>query len=646
MTIPAHCSCCEHCLKRTAGLSAARRPPGVETIVQVAEKRPDIVLLDIGMPMGSGLTILPVLREIDPTICVIMLTVDNRSESVHTAISLGAKGYVVKQHLEPDRLLAAARRAATHLLFPETAQETFIEQAAQTSDAAEEESSDSEAQIATDEDGGAPKTVEEEPAPVPPEPAPDRVGNQVIGVLVDELPGVERVYVTGGLHTSESGSVFLYHPLTATREEGEVKHTFREILKHPHFLMSLFNKIEGFKEIPSILYDQGLDGGIYELLLKPMPAKGRLESVAFAARNHKVGEHREFPLGLDGDGGPYTVQRPDPSKPFVSLPNEHLLDEDMGSPELKNYMCSFNGLSLETCLFLSAFNIREITDDVNAGRVTKEKISSHIREVRSYAKWQGIPKAVLFGRFRLVPVPSEPASNLIVTASLAETESSGEDRADLYYWVDTRGYSPHLQHYLNRWSQCILPLLYVEEVGFVSLLFARRQKHRFGIKKSTDLAGLFDERGYTTVSVKDLTREFPTVRLFDLMRPLLLNTLLARSPSMRVESSLKSPLDIGVRKQHARDLMNGEGLQWIEKTKPFLYKEAHKVLEELEVSESNPNYRKELIRQITERHNISASLPTIKKPLEPVSEDQIADRVWASDKHLRKQRFKDKYGEP
>ena len=40
---------------------------------------------------GNGLTILPVIRELNERIQVIMLTSVDTSESVHTAISLGAK---------------------------------------------------------------------------------------------------------------------------------------------------------------------------------------------------------------------------------------------------------------------------------------------------------------------------------------------------------------------------------------------------------------------------------------------------------------------------------------------------------------------------------------------------------------------------
>lgn len=599
---------------------------GVETAVQVAEKRPDIVLLDIGMPQGSGLTVLPLLREIDEDARIIMLTVDNASESVHTAMSLGAKGYILKKDLDPIRLLAAVRRAAAcHTLTEESTptlkKEAQVERDKQTIEVTEEGTYAAKEQTQVERD------------------------IQTIKVVVDELPGVGKIYVTGGLHVSETGSVFMYHPLTATRERGEVKRTVREILQHPSFFTSLFKKMESFKEIPSILYDQGFCGGIFELLLKPMPSRSATESLAFAVRHHEAAEDLECPLGLAYDGGPYTIHDANPPEPYESLPNEHLLNDDLQSSELRNYICSFNGLSLEACLFLSAFNILEIIGETRDSRLTNEKVLSHIRQVRSYAKWQEIPKAIIFGHFSLLPLPGEPKTKLVVTVSLSEIESDSEDQTDMYYWMDVRRHHAHLQHYLNRWSQRVMPLLQLEGFGTLSLLFDRGQKHRYGIKKSMNPTDVFNERGYTFSSLKNLTSEFPSLRLCDLMRPLLLNTLLARFPSMRVETSLESSLDVHCRRQHAKEMMAGDGLRSIEKAVPFLYKGACEELQTLGLNESNPDYVKELIRQITVRYAASGNLSTKTKPIEPLDEDEAARRRRVKDLQILDRRYKEKYGE-
>ncbi len=608
---------------------------GVETITQTVAQQPDVVLLDIGMPMGTGLSVLPVLREIDENLCVIMLTVDNRSESVHTAISLGAKGYIVKSYLDPDHLLSAVQRAAgLPPLLDKPTEDVALGEIPDTIEKAEiyaARSVEEPQPLETAETAESSEIAVQEPPP--------DIPDEMIKVVVDDLPGIGKIYITGKLHNSETGSLFLYHPLTASHEQGEVKHTFREILRHPSFFMSLFKRLEGFKEVPSVLYDQSPDGGVFELLLKPMPSKGRLDVITFALRYYQSAERSELPVGLEVDGGPLLHA-------YESLPNEYLLNEDMANPDLPNYFCTFSGLSLEACLFLSAFNMHQILELTSTTQVTEERLFTHIHEVQEYAKWQEIPKAVLFGPMTLVPVPGDPEAALAVTNSLSSVESSSEDRTDLYYWIDSYQYTTHLQHYLNRWSLGILPLLMVPDCGSVSLFFTRGQKPRLCFKDSTNAAALFEERGYTSISLKDLIRKWPTLRLPDLLRPLLLNTLIARFPSMQLTQTLGSSSDIRRRRQHAKELTMGDGLQWIENSKPFLYKESCEELKQQEINESNPEYTKELVRQITQRYNATVSLPAKRKPLEPIAEEEMARRIRVKDKTVREQRYKDKYGEP
>lgn len=57
---------------------------------------PDIVLLDINMPVMTGLEALPVLKEEYPNLKIVMLTMHNELSMVSTAMSLGANSYVAK----------------------------------------------------------------------------------------------------------------------------------------------------------------------------------------------------------------------------------------------------------------------------------------------------------------------------------------------------------------------------------------------------------------------------------------------------------------------------------------------------------------------------------------------------------------------
>ena len=82
---------------------------GLETAVLFDKHRPDIVLLDVNMPKGKGLTILRLLHEIDPHVRVIMLTGDTSPKTVSKALQLGAKDYVSKTSGD-ERILDAVKR--------------------------------------------------------------------------------------------------------------------------------------------------------------------------------------------------------------------------------------------------------------------------------------------------------------------------------------------------------------------------------------------------------------------------------------------------------------------------------------------------------------------------------------------------------
>ena len=79
---------------------------GDEGLALIAEKRPDVVLLDIRMPGSGGLEILKRLREIDKTTAVIMVTTSREEKDVSLALRVGANGYLLKD-MEPEKLIEA-----------------------------------------------------------------------------------------------------------------------------------------------------------------------------------------------------------------------------------------------------------------------------------------------------------------------------------------------------------------------------------------------------------------------------------------------------------------------------------------------------------------------------------------------------------
>ncbi len=70
-----------------------------EVLDNLEEFEPDIVLMDIDMPIMNGLKGLELIRSVNRQIPVVMLTVFDDNKHVLQAIKNGATGYILKQHL-------------------------------------------------------------------------------------------------------------------------------------------------------------------------------------------------------------------------------------------------------------------------------------------------------------------------------------------------------------------------------------------------------------------------------------------------------------------------------------------------------------------------------------------------------------------
>lgn len=89
---------------------------GVGAVEFVAEKNPDVVLLDVRMPDRGGIDVLKDLLAADPKRKVVMLTTSDVEEDVFRAIEDGAFGYVMKDS-EISVISAAIKSAMAGEVF-------------------------------------------------------------------------------------------------------------------------------------------------------------------------------------------------------------------------------------------------------------------------------------------------------------------------------------------------------------------------------------------------------------------------------------------------------------------------------------------------------------------------------------------------
>jgi NarL family two-component system response regulator LiaR len=83
---------------------------GQQALEQCAAHKPDVVLMDMVMPVMDGPTATRLIREQFPEVQVVALTSFDEEEIVHRAIEAGAVGYLFKD-VEEDELIDAIRSA-------------------------------------------------------------------------------------------------------------------------------------------------------------------------------------------------------------------------------------------------------------------------------------------------------------------------------------------------------------------------------------------------------------------------------------------------------------------------------------------------------------------------------------------------------
>ena len=112
----------DHKLTRMGLKTALKRVPdfdvigeaanGQEAIQQAEALNPDVILMDVGMPVLDGIQAAKQIKVSRPDIQIIMLTQHDNESDIFASLAAGASGYCLKD-VEPERLYMAIRSVSS-----------------------------------------------------------------------------------------------------------------------------------------------------------------------------------------------------------------------------------------------------------------------------------------------------------------------------------------------------------------------------------------------------------------------------------------------------------------------------------------------------------------------------------------------------
>jgi len=89
---------------------------GLEAVLKAEELKPDLILLDIGLPKLNGIEAARQIRQLSPSSKIIFLSQETSLDVVQEALGTGASNYVYKARAQSD-LLPAIDAALRVLAF-------------------------------------------------------------------------------------------------------------------------------------------------------------------------------------------------------------------------------------------------------------------------------------------------------------------------------------------------------------------------------------------------------------------------------------------------------------------------------------------------------------------------------------------------
>jgi DNA-binding NarL/FixJ family response regulator len=90
---------------------------GREAVAKAAQLKPDVVILDVGMPNLNGLAATRQLTQHDPRCKVIVLTITDSDQVIREALDAGARGFVLKSDAARDLVSAVEALQRNRMFF-------------------------------------------------------------------------------------------------------------------------------------------------------------------------------------------------------------------------------------------------------------------------------------------------------------------------------------------------------------------------------------------------------------------------------------------------------------------------------------------------------------------------------------------------
>ncbi len=101
---------------------------GLSAFALAREIKPDLIIMDVNMPISNGLEATRLIRRIMPDVRILMLTIHEDDQTLYQAIQAGANGYLLKQSDSVSFLEGVRKALAGEAVLPPRLADRLLEE--------------------------------------------------------------------------------------------------------------------------------------------------------------------------------------------------------------------------------------------------------------------------------------------------------------------------------------------------------------------------------------------------------------------------------------------------------------------------------------------------------------------------------------